>query len=171
MIKRHKNNGGEGAGAEGFTLIEPLVVIAIISILASTVIIGLSSTRRLARDSRRIADVRQIQSALELYFNKCFVYPGGAIGATAPPECNGVGIPGHMVVNPAWGIAKIPADPSSGAAYDYCHDPDASQYALHAALEDAGNSALRQSPKDNSFCTTFTAVFVCSGPRDYCAEP
>lgn len=60
----------------GFTLIELLVVIAIIGLLASTVLAALDSVRAKARDSRRIADMRQIQTALELYFNDNGVYPG-----------------------------------------------------------------------------------------------
>ena len=52
----------------GFTLIELLVVIAIIGILASIVLASLNSARQKSRDARRIADIKQIQLALELYF-------------------------------------------------------------------------------------------------------
>ena len=51
---------------KGFTLIEMLVVIAIIGLLSSVVVIGLGGARSKARDARRIADVRSIQSALEV---------------------------------------------------------------------------------------------------------
>ncbi len=51
----------------GFTLIELLVVISIIGLLSSIVLASLSITRASARDSERIAAVKQIQNALELY--------------------------------------------------------------------------------------------------------
>lgn len=53
--------------ASGFTLIELLVVISIIGLLSSTVLTSLNSARIKARDARRVADIRQIQNALELY--------------------------------------------------------------------------------------------------------
>lgn len=53
----------------GFTLIELLVVISIISILATILLLQLGIARGKARDAKRIADVGQIRSALELYFD------------------------------------------------------------------------------------------------------
>jgi prepilin-type N-terminal cleavage/methylation domain-containing protein len=52
----------------GFTLIELLVVIAIIGILSATVLVSLNTTRLKARDARRLSDMQQIQTALELYY-------------------------------------------------------------------------------------------------------
>jgi len=55
---------------KGFTLIELLVVIAIIGLLVTIVLVALDSAKKKARDVRRIADLRQIQIALEMYINK-----------------------------------------------------------------------------------------------------
>lgn len=62
----------------GFTLIELLVVVAIIGLLASIVMASLNSARSKARDSRRKADIHQIQNALELYNNTYGGYPVSA---------------------------------------------------------------------------------------------
>ena len=60
----------------GFTLIELLVVIAIIGLLSTLSILALNQARARARDAKRISDVRQIQTALELYYNDKGDYPG-----------------------------------------------------------------------------------------------
>jgi len=55
---------------KGFTLIELLVVIAIIGILSSVVLASLNSARAKARDAKRISDIKQIQLALEMYYDE-----------------------------------------------------------------------------------------------------
>jgi prepilin-type N-terminal cleavage/methylation domain-containing protein len=60
---------------KAFTLIELLVVIAIIALVATIAIVSLQQARSSARDAKRIADIKQIQTALELYFNDAGQYP------------------------------------------------------------------------------------------------
>jgi prepilin-type N-terminal cleavage/methylation domain-containing protein len=62
----------------GFTLIELLVVIAIIGLLSTLSILSLNSARARARDAKRQADVKQIQTALEMYYNDAGAYPASA---------------------------------------------------------------------------------------------
>jgi prepilin-type N-terminal cleavage/methylation domain-containing protein len=67
---------------KGFTLIELLVVIAIIGILSSVVLASLNSARSKSRDAKRMSDVKQIQLALELYYDQNGSYP-------TSPGCSG----------------------------------------------------------------------------------
>lgn len=53
----------------GFTLIELLVVISIIGLLATIVLVSLNSARGKARDARRMSDLRQIQTAIWMYYD------------------------------------------------------------------------------------------------------
>ncbi len=59
----------------GFTLIELLVVISIIGFLASLSIFSLNNTRMKSRDAKRIASLKQIQLALDLYYDKHNTWP------------------------------------------------------------------------------------------------
>ncbi|PIT94787.1 hypothetical protein COT98_02110 [Candidatus Falkowbacteria bacterium CG10_big_fil_rev_8_21_14_0_10_39_9] len=60
---------------KAFTLIELLVVIAIIGILATVSVITLSNARAKSRDAKRAGDIKQVQTALELFFNDNNRYP------------------------------------------------------------------------------------------------
>jgi general secretion pathway protein G len=64
---------------KAFTLIELLVVIAIIGLLASMAVIALNNARMKARDSRRVSDVRQMQTALEMYYLDQNTYPNAGL--------------------------------------------------------------------------------------------
>ena len=59
----------------GFTLIELLVVVAIIGLLSSSVLASLNTAREKSRDARRITDMKEIQKALELYYDDHLLYP------------------------------------------------------------------------------------------------
>jgi prepilin-type N-terminal cleavage/methylation domain-containing protein len=76
---------------KGFTLIELLVVIAIIALLSSVVLASLAKSRSKARDARRFAAVKQLMTALELYYDANSRYPNSTTcGATIPNNgwCN-----------------------------------------------------------------------------------
>jgi type II secretion system protein G len=60
---------------KGFTLIELLVVVAIIGILATVVLSSLSEARSRTRDAKRLADIKTIQTTLEVYYLDNGSYP------------------------------------------------------------------------------------------------
>ncbi len=66
-------------GQDGFTLMELLVVVAIIAILLAVVLISVNSSRQKGRDAKRIGDVRAISNALELYRSANNAYPSTMI--------------------------------------------------------------------------------------------
>ena len=53
----------------------PLISDTIIGLLATLSIIALNTARAKARDAKRIGDIKQIQTALELYYNDNNSYP------------------------------------------------------------------------------------------------
>ncbi|MEK7546633.1 MAG: type II secretion system protein [Patescibacteria group bacterium] len=140
---------------KGFTLIEILIVVAIIAVLASMVLVGFGPAQRQGRDARRISDLRQVQNALELYYSKCGYYPG-TTQASAP--CGGFSSLGNSwsglvtaLTASNIGINSVPNDPSGGKSYSYGTNSDGSIYILESNLEDTNNPALQQSYKTNEF--------------------
>jgi prepilin-type N-terminal cleavage/methylation domain-containing protein len=106
---------------KGFTLIELLVVIAIIAILSTVVMAGLNSARLKGRDAKRLSDIKQLQSALELCFDNGVGYPGLAANSTmadlGAANCAAGGTPFSTYMSP------MPANPAPGGiAYTYCSE-------------------------------------------------
>jgi len=146
---------------KGFTLIEILIVVAIIGILASIILVGLSSFRSQGRDARRIADLHQVQNALELYFTKNGTYPtaiadSAAGWTTFSNTLTGAGI----------GVYVIPKDPTATQTYKYAYS--AGGYVLAATLENTGNPALA-----NDVDGTIYSAIDCTGGTPetvYCVQ-
>lgn len=61
----------------GFTLIEVIVVVSIVAILASVISINFNEGSAQSRDAKRQGDLRNVQSAIELYKQKEGRYPAG----------------------------------------------------------------------------------------------
>jgi prepilin-type N-terminal cleavage/methylation domain-containing protein len=70
-----------------FTLVELLVVISIIGLLSTIATVSLTSARLKARDGKRQADVKQIITAMQLYYDTNGKYPD----ASTPVVSGGLG--------------------------------------------------------------------------------
>jgi prepilin-type N-terminal cleavage/methylation domain-containing protein len=154
----------------GFTLVEILIVVAIIGILASVALIGLGPVQKRGRDSRRISDLRETQSAIELYYSKCGYYPGSPAGAGAGgcqstwSQQNGWDNLTNALKNSDIGITRVPVDPSANKHYDYASS-NGSSYVVSATLEDTNNSVL----KDDIDGTGVEGSIDCTDPV-YCVQ-
>ena len=109
---------------KGFTVIEILVVVAIIGILASVVLFGVDSAKRKARDARRVADLSQMAQVIEIYNNDNGEYPSDLNADLSQYFPQGV-----------------PNDPVPSKTYNYVHD-GSQCYVLRAELDRDNRSIL-----------------------------
>ena len=128
-----------GWGNEGFTLIEMLIVIAIIAVLAGVVLTGVSGFQASARDTRRIGDLRNAQNFLELYFNRCGYYPGNISGGSCTSGTVNYGALESMMETEGF-TSNFPNDPVAARTYFYGVSGDNLDYVLGATLERENNA-------------------------------
>lgn len=170
----------------GFTLIEILIVVAIIAILASVVLVGLGPTQQAGRDARRISDLSEAQNGLELYYNKCGFYPGALGNAScAAVTLGSTGATAYTAVGAAieaanLGVSTWPQDPSNVAPHVYSYGTNgtgstaATSYVLGATLENTNNSVFTTyTPPTNVSANDNPALINCgsanTGPY-YCVS-
>jgi prepilin-type N-terminal cleavage/methylation domain-containing protein len=108
---------------KAFTLIELLVVIAVIALLSTLSVVALNSARAKSRDARRLSDIKQIQTALEMYFDSSGNYPT-SLTAGSPLSY------GSLVF-----LSKVPSDPISNNQYVYTQTEGGHEYTLDFILE------------------------------------
>jgi len=143
---------------KSFTLVELLVVIAIISILAAGLLVGLGTARKKARDARRIADLRNVQNALEAYYAQNNQYPSATDWDGLESALRNAGI-----------TSQLPDDPLGGDHhYDYTDCDDQQRYVLHAQLEDPGNCPPNYSAPTTTNCSDSSISCDCESDGDFC---
>lgn len=132
---------------KGFSLIELLVVITIIAALVAVALPNFLGARQRAKDAKKKAELRELKSALRLYYNDFNSYPGGTgtvingCGATGTSACAQTG---PFQAGPGGGetvyMKNLPAD------YWYNRHPlkptDTDDFLAKATLENASDSDI-----------------------------
>jgi prepilin-type N-terminal cleavage/methylation domain-containing protein len=136
---------------QAFTLIEILVVVAIVGLLGTIILTALSNARLKGRDAKRISDLNTISKALELYLDENGFYPPSPAGYDGPGYAYSYETSGSwadLETELAPYLIQLPTDPLNNNCapwnencYSYSYgnvgrDTYEDQYDLTAALED-----------------------------------
>jgi type II secretion system protein G len=149
---------------KGFTLIEIMVVIAILGVLIAMVSGSFVSSQKKSRDLKRKSDLSQIGKALEFYYNDRGQYPlsdnGKIVGCgdptTALVDCVAGGEWANTTTTPQTiYMAQLPSDPT-GQRYFYDSDGNGTYYKLYARLENTDDGQIG------------TYATICSGTDGQC---
>ena len=144
MAYNWKVESGKRQIQRGFTLIELLIVISILGVLASIALVSFVSAQQRGRDVQRKSDLKQIFSALELFYSDYGQYPGAnAAGQILACPSTGTGIACAWGGTAAFSDTKttymksMPEDPVSSQKYFYriVGSSDNQKYQLYARLE------------------------------------
>jgi len=127
---------------KGFTLVELLVVIAIIALLSTLSVVALNSARAKARDARRLSDIKQIRTALDMYYDSSSSYPTTCAGLGSSTGClclTSIGWVSSSVSDCTGTIfmQKVPKDPGS-YSYNYAVGGNGATYTITYTLENGG---------------------------------
>ncbi|OGK18443.1 hypothetical protein A3D80_00395 [Candidatus Roizmanbacteria bacterium RIFCSPHIGHO2_02_FULL_40_13b] len=141
---------------QGFTFVELLIVISIITILSTVGISSYVGVQQGGRDTRRKADIQEIRGALEHYRENNSAYPTPASGAglsfgTAPLS----DAAGNIY------LQTIPQDPQSPKR-TYYYTTVSGDYSLGTRLEGTATCTVAPTPAANSCGTGFTCNY-CYG--------
>lgn len=158
LTNRVRNFVGTKGCEHGFTLIELLVTIALIGVIATFLLANFNAARTRSRDTQRKSDLRNITSALRLYYNDLGVYPasdsnytilGCGTGGTASCSWGGSWT---ATVNSQTNtyMSVMPSDPKSPQTYRYSR-VNLDDYILQACLENQSDDKGKTTT-DTTWC-------------------
>ncbi len=106
---------------KGFTLVELMVVIAIMGLLSSIVLASLNTAKNQSNNAKRAADLLSMRTALELYYNSNNTYP---VVSGWQSQCSAWGgvAANSVIPNLVTGgyMPSFPADPQMSASGNTC---------------------------------------------------
>lgn len=157
--------------SKAFTLIEVLVVIAILAGLVAILFPNFMDARARARDTARKSDLISIQKALEFYKDNQNP-PQYPADASFPAPCSSWTVSSQLF------MAKIPGDPlgncSSNLKKYYYHSyapADSLKYDLYACLENKSDVDGNSGPQASPYFDTQTGYLCTSGVYYRVTEP
>lgn len=126
----------------GFTVIELLLVIAIIGLIASIIVVATSGAKAQARDAKRKAEVDAIRKAIEFYYIDHDQYPKKTEWAKLEEDPTLDTGEKFSIAVKEW-LSTIPKDPLYGQtketgelySYQYKTNDDATEYKIHVETE------------------------------------
>ena len=145
---------------KGFTIIELLIVIAIIAILAGLVLNNFQGAQAKARDTQRITDINNIHSKLEEYYNENGAYPQTFTAATFPgidsgslTDADGTSIVINAAVADEAAADAVANPGNTGGEYKYISFPtgctnNCTGYVLKTFVERPGGSTTNPTRKE-----------------------
>lgn len=101
---------------KGFTMIELLVVIAIIGLITAIILISIGNAKSKNRDARRMANMKQISNALNLYINQNRIYPQPYASITITGSD---AFSTNLITSGA--MQAVPKDPLNSGSYIYTY--------------------------------------------------
>ncbi len=138
--------------SEGFTLLEVIIVMVIISTLIGIGTVSYMRAQKSGRDSQRQGDLNRLQSSLELYYSDNHAYPDlGNCSADSwveatelkdyllPPVGAGKRYLDTQPCDPLDDNDEAPCAGGDGAAYYYCQFNDSGCYCLVGDMEKEDN--------------------------------
>jgi prepilin-type N-terminal cleavage/methylation domain-containing protein len=127
---------------KGFTLIELLVVIAIIGLLSTLSIVSLASARSKARDAKRVSDMRQIGTVMEVFASDNATYNVSGCADLAIDDCTNASFTELLpnagdFIDPSGTAASEACDANSesGCTYGFGTTLDDDEYTIYFFTE------------------------------------
>ena len=138
-----------GTRPKGFSLIELLIVIAVIGVLLIASLVALREAQRSSRDTKRIADLAALQSALEL----CRVEGCGDNPGEYPNPDTVGSWAGLAAALADYSVGTVPNDPDQGPEryYVYGTNENLDAYILGVRLEKSDHTVLLNDNDDIYF--------------------
>jgi len=130
---------------KGFTIIELLVVLAVIALLSGLSLTFFGSSSIKARDARRESDIKEIQKALGLYVTNIGTYPvcQTEVQINGTTDCLSLALVAERT------MPAVPVDPRQGVggggcgtagAFFYCYQSSSDGYTYTLRYDLEGNS-------------------------------
>ncbi len=154
--------------SRGFTLVELLVVISIMSILTVITVSQFTTAKQKARDVQRKADLSSVAKALELYLVDYGKFPTAANGTI---NVSGTTWGGTFTDASGYVYMKVMPKENTSTNPPYCYavSADGKKFALFAQLENLNDLDLKHDAVTKailtSTCNTRTYNYYINSPN------